>query len=379
MVGMSVLENRDGKTEVKNRLLLFSIIGVSLILAAVIFYYFQKDKPVMVGLVAWSASGAVVGSSELNAGDLFLEEHPNSLIRIFPVDDQWNPDLTRPAIEEAMRNGVRFFVTSHPSKCAVVMMELFKEPSALAIVAAATSPVLTGKDDYTLRIIADAEQEQRSIARYVNNMKGERILVLQDEGNLPYTDPAFKFFSEELETLGKWRIVHNKLVVSNFSPDELTPIMKEHYDALFILAGSYQAAIGNIAQLFHYLHPNAPILLTPWARSPGILENAGPAISKIILPSQYPSRHDDPSLDSYFSRFQNRFGYEPHAMTIGVRQALELLDIAFSKGYRTPEDVKNYLVSAKTHETSLGLISFDQYGDVAQPFCFTVDLERELK
>ncbi len=258
-------------------------------------------------------------------------------------------------------------------------MEFFKEPSALAIVAAATSPVLTGKDDYTLRIIADAEQEQRSIARYVNNMKGERILVLQDEGNLPYTDPAFKFFSEELETLGKWRIVHSKLVVSNFSPDELTPIMKEHYDALFILAGSYQAAIGNIAQLFHYLHPNAPILLTPWARSPGILENAGPAISKIILPSQYPSRHDDPSLDSYFSRFQNRFGYEPHAMTIGVRQALELLDIAFSKGYRTPEDVKNYLVSVKIHETSLGLISFDQYGDVAQPFYFTVDLERELK
>ncbi len=105
---MSVLENRDGKTEVKNRLLWFSIIGVSLILAAVIFYYVQKDKPVMVGLVAWSASGAVVGSSELNAGDLFLEEHPNSLIRIFPVDDQWNPDLTRPAIEEAMRNGVCF-------------------------------------------------------------------------------------------------------------------------------------------------------------------------------------------------------------------------------------------------------------------------------
>ena len=168
-------------------------------------------------------------------------------------------------------------------------------------------------------------------------------------------------------------------MVSNFNPDELTPIMKEHYDALFILAGSYQAAIGNIAQLFHHLHPDAPILLTPWARSSAILDNAGPAISKIILPSQYPSRHNDSALDNYFRRFQARFGYEPHSMTIGVRQALELLDSAFSQGHRTPEDVKKYLLSVKAHKTSLGAISFDQFGDVVQPFYFIVDLERELK
>lgn len=363
----------------KKGFLLLGCVVVIAITATAVIYRFPKEKPIPVGVLAWLASGAVVGSSELNAGDLFLEEHPNSLIRIFPVDDQWNPVMTRPAVEEAMGNGVRFFVTSHPSKCAVAMMSLFEEPRSLAIVAAATSPALTGKDDYTLRIIADAEHEQRSIARYVNNMEGKRILVLQDEGNLPYTDPAFKFFFSELEALGKWHIVHRKLMVSNFNPDELTPIMKEHYDALFILAGSYQAAIGNIAQLFHHLHPDASILLTPWARSSAILDNAGPAISKIILPSQYPSRHNDSALDNYFRRFQARFGYEPHSMTIGVRQALELLDSAFSQGHRTPEDVKKYLLSVKVHKTSLGAISFDQFGDVVQPFYFIVDLERELK
>ncbi len=156
--------------------------------------------------------------------------------------------------------------------------------------------------------------------------------------------------------------------------------MAENYDALYILAGTYQSSIGNIAQLFHYLHPEMPIVLTPWARSPAILETAGDAIDHIILPSHYSPRHLDPALDSYFRRFSARFGYEPHSMTAGVRQALELLDQAFAKGYDTPETVKQYLLSTPTHQTSLGPVSFDKYGDVtAGKFFFIQNLRQELK
>ncbi len=168
-------------------------------------------------------------------------------------------------------------------------------------------------------------------------------------------------------------------MVSDFNPGEFDSLMSEEFDAIYILAGSFQSAIGNIAQLFHYYHPESPIILTPWARSPAILEIAGSAISKIILPSQYPSRFDDPALDSYFTRFKERFGYEPHSMTIGIRQALELLDQAFSKGYKTPEKVKSYLLSSPVHQTSLGQISFDKYGDVSQKFYFIRDLQKELQ
>jgi len=230
-----------------------------------------------------------------------------------------------------------------------------------------------------MRIIADGEQEQRSIARFINRLPGNRLLVLQDNGNLPYTDPAFKYFSEELKMQDIWQIVHRKLAVSDFDPKEYDALMSENFDAIYILAGSFQAPIANIAQLFHYHHPESPIILTPWARSPAILEIAGSAISRIILASQYPSRFDDPAINSYFRRFNDRFGYEPHAMTIGVRQAMELLDQAFSKGYKTPEAVKTYLHSVSVHQTSLGQISFDKYGDVSQKFYFISDLKKELQ
>ena len=120
-------------------------------------------------------------------------------------------------------------------------------------------------------------------------------------------------------------------------------------------------------------------MLTPWARSPAILETAGDAIDRIVLTSVYPSRQESPAIDDYFRRFAARFGYEPHAMTIGVRQALELLDQAFAKGYDTPRRVKDYLLSVPRHQTSLGPIAFDRYGDVSGDYHFIRDLRQELQ
>lgn len=364
------------KTRRLQRILLM---GFPPILAmALLVWWLLRPPPIAVGLVTWMASGAIVGSSEMNAGDLFLEEHPGTRIHLLPVDDGWKPERTVSAIEGAMARGVRFFVSTHPSNCAVASLHLFADDRALIINAASTSPALTGKDDFLLRVVPDAEQEQRAIARYVNTLPGTRLLVIQDAGNLTYTDPAFDIFSAALDA-DRWRIVHHKLIVSEFRPDDNRAHMAEPFDALYILAGSYQTAIGNIAQLFHYLHPQAPILLTPWARSPAILDTVGDAIDHLVLASQHPSRHADPLIDDYFRRFRVRFGYEPHAMTIDARKALELLDQAFQQGDDTPAVVKRYLLSVPTHQTSLGPIAFDQDGDVTGEFYFLRDLKQELQ
>jgi len=341
--------------------------------------WWRNGRPppaIPVGVVAWLASGAVVGSSEMNAADLFLEEHPHSRIRVLPLDDEWKPERSVPVIQDALRQGVRFFVSTHPSRCAVASMHLFAAPGALLIVAASTTPALTGRDDSILRIIPDAEQEQRAIARRLDQLPGNRILVLQDAGNLAYTEPAFASFAAALGT-GRWQLVHRRLTVAHFRPDDYRALMAEPYDALYILAGTFQSAIGNMAQLFHYLHPEAPILLTPWARSPAILETAGDALGRIVLPSPYPFRNEAPALDDYLRRYRVRFGYEAHAMAIGVRQALELLDQAFARGYETPAEVKRYLLAVPVHQTSVGPVSFDRNGDVTGTFHFNTDLKQE--
>lgn len=361
------------------KVLILAVPLAILVAAGLGWWQWRLLSPIPVGMVAWLASGAVVGSSEMNAGDLFLEERPRSRIQVVPLDDEWKPERSVPVIQAALAQGVRFYIATHPSHCAVASLSLFTDPGALLIDTAATSPVLSGQDDYLLRIIPDAVQEQTAIARRVSQLPGQRILVLQDTGNPAYTTPALAAFAAELAALGPWHIEHRPLRVADFKPDEYRALMAEPFDALYILAGSFQTAVGNIAQLFHYLHPEAPILLTPWARSPAILETAGDAIDRLILPSVYPSRHQDAGIEDYFHRYRARFGYEAHAMTIGVRQALELLDVAFAQGHDTPEAVKAYLLSVPVHQTSLGPIAFDASGDVGGHFFFLTDLRRELQ
>ena len=98
----------------------------------------------------------------------------------------------------------------------------------------------------------------------------------------------------------------------------------------------------------------------------------------MILIGHYGSRHDDPAVDDYLRRFDARFGYTPQGMTLGTRQALELLDQAFARGHDTPEAVKRYLLATPVHQTSLGPITFDRYGDVTASFYTLTELRREL-
>lgn len=161
---------------------ILSLTLLAAITAAILMWWILRPIPTIpVGMVAWMGSGAVVGSSEMHAADLFREEHPDSPIRVLPVDDEWDPRRTPVVIQEALDQGVRFFVSTHPSKCAVASMHLFADDRALMINMASTSPALTGRDDFLLRIIPDAVWEQQAIARLVDSLPGSRILVLQDE------------------------------------------------------------------------------------------------------------------------------------------------------------------------------------------------------
>jgi len=339
----------------------------------------STPEAIAVGVDAPLAPRELFDPTEVNTLGLYLEEHPDSRIRPIQIyHEEFKPERAVAAFRDALNQGVRFFVTIQNSASAVATLSLFEDSRALIINTTSTTPALTGRDDFVLRIIPDAEREQRAIAREIQRLPGQRLLVLQDTGNRPYTDPAFAVLAAELRAQGRWRIVHHPLKVSAYKPADLRALMAREHDALYILAGSYLPAIGNIAQLFHYYHPTAPILLTPWARSPTILEKAGDAIDRIILPGHFGPRRLVGSLDDFYRRFEARFGFEPMATAIGVRQALELLDQAFARGHDTPEKVKDYLLATPKHQTSLGLVAFDSYGDASGDLYFLRNPRLEL-
>ena len=319
---------------------------------------------VAVGVDEPLVEGAVIDPSDRNSADLFLEGNPRSRIRLTNHFNPPDPAAAPGTIAALRRKGVQLFVNTQASNQAVPSLAQFADGQALAINVSAVSTALSGKNDFFLRIVPDLNAEQRAIARELDRLPGTRLLVLQDTGNRAYTDPAFRAFASELERQGRWRIERRELKLADFDANRQRELLEGDFDALYVLGGAFLPVIGNIAQLFHLLHPRATILLTPWARSPQVAASAGPAANRILQVSPYPARRKDGRVDAFLRRFEQRFGYTPYAMALGTYQALELLDRALARGATSPAEVKRHLLSQPEHSTRFGPIRFDGSGDV---------------
>lgn len=333
---------------------------------------------IVVAVDAPLMSERVFDPSDMDAARLYFEENPDSRMQLKEMFYNFNPAQSAPGFEAAIDEGVNFFVTTQPSSTLTASAHLFANPGPLIINTSATSPSMTAKDDFMIRIIADAEQEQRTIADYINTLPGKNLLVLQDGANSAYTDPALRYFLKQLGTNPRWQVTHAKLQFEDFKPDNLTDQMGKPFDALYVLGGDFQASMGNIVQLFHRHHPNVPIVLTPWARSNTVFETAGPALRNIVLISNFPAKSKDLAIKDYLDRFTQRFGYQPMAMAIMIRQALEILEQAIAAGHKTPASVKKYLLSGQPLQTSLGQLQLNEFGDRTQGFYPISDLTKEM-
>jgi branched-chain amino acid transport system substrate-binding protein len=342
-----------------------ALVAAGLLIAGGLLWQ-QRLRPVSVavGVDEPLVNGAVIDPSDRNSADLFLERHPGSRIRLINHFNPPDPAAAPASIEALRRRGVQLFVTTQASNQAMPSLPQFSDGKALAINVSAVSNALSGRNDFFLRIVPDLNAEQRAIAAELNRLPGTRLLVLQDTGNRAYTDPAFRAFASELRRSGRWRIERRELAIRRFDPASQKGLLEGNFDALYILGGSFMPMIGNLSQLFHQRHPQAPILLTPWARSPQVAASAGPAADRIRLVSPYPARRLDAKVNAFLQRFERRFGYTPYAMALSTYQALELLEQALASGASSPAAVKEHLLAKPEHATSFGPVRFDANGDV---------------
>ncbi|SIT65941.1 branched-chain amino acid transport system substrate-binding protein [Ectothiorhodosinus mongolicus] len=368
--------------------------GALLIAFAVLWL---DSRAVIVGVDAPLTDYRLFDPTEMDALRLFKKENPRSRIAAVPGYYDFNIDSGRAAIEDMITAGARFIVTTQPSSTMVGSIDRFTDGEVLLINTSSTSLLMSDKDDYILRIMPDLAIEQNFIASVIRDMPGRRLLVVQDAGNAAYTDPAYEQFRLALhapspdqaasteqtpspnQAQNSWDITHVRMVYHDFDPTEYRDIIAQGYDALYLLGGDFQTATGTIMHYFHSNNPDARIILTPWSRSAEILKLSGDALAQTILVSHFPSRRDNPAIDSYLTRFEREFDYTPQFMAIKIRQALELVDAAFRQGHTTPAAVKSFLLQQTPHQTSLGSIHFNRYGDVQHGFYLLKDLERELR
>jgi branched-chain amino acid transport system substrate-binding protein len=321
-------------------------------------------------------AGSIVGSSEVNAAKLFLEDHKIDDIEIFPIDDAWEPEKAKSAYEEVKKRGINILITSHISTCAVAISDAINKDRALTFVTGATTDALSKKDDYILRNIQDVESEQKSIAEYISKMPQKKLLIVRDMDNYSYTTPALKYFQSAIskEKVTSFDISISKLDLNAVEQE----FRKQEFDILYLLIGGYKSTSGSIAQLAKKINREVKIIFTPWMKTPTILETAGSAIKNSVMPSHYPPRAESPVVNNYIERFKNKFGYAPTFISLNVYSALQIITQAVRAGNRLPDDIKTYVLKTRKFDTEFGTVEFDQYGDTQKPLYFITDLTVEF-
>jgi branched-chain amino acid transport system substrate-binding protein len=336
----------------------------------------SRGEKVKIAVMTRLQSGSTVGSSEVNASKLFLEERGVRNIEIVPFNDDWEPKRAVEAYTEMRAQGLRVLITSHVSTCALALRESINRDRVLTMVTGSATDELSGSDDYIFRNVQDVRTEQKSIAEYVNGLPGGSLLVIRDTDNHSYTTPALRYFLAGLEKPSV-RVVDFS-VASLDTAALAAEIRKQAFDNVYMLVGGYKVVAGTIAQMAKKASPGARIVFTPWMKTPALLRTLGGAVKDSVMPSHYPPRRESKAVDEYVSGFKRRFGYAPTFISLNVYTALEILSAAIAEGNTTPDEIKSYLLKTRSFDTRFGEVVFDAYGDVTKPLYFITDLENEF-
>jgi len=335
-----------------------------------------KGKKTRIAIMTKLEAGSIVGSSEINAARLFIEQRGIKNIEIVPVNDNWDPEQSKAALEDIIRQGIQVLITSHTSTCALAIMDRINSAPVFTFVTGATTDKLSGKDDFIFRNVLDVGSEQERIAGYLNALPGRSLLIVRDVKNIGYTQPALAFVKKYLkkEICGSLDVNVDSLDLQALQAQ----IAGLACDEAYLLIGGYRSlAAGAIAQAVKRRFPGATIVFTPWVKSPELIEAAGSALRDCVLPSHYPPREQSLAISRYIETFHSRFGYSPTFISINVYIALGILSEAIDAGARTPAEIKQYILKKKTFPNEFVDVSFDEYGDVAIPLYFVTDIARE--
>ena len=328
-----------------------------------------EPEPLIVMMDSPQLEHSQFDPSEMDAAILFLEDSPNSPFDIEFFFYDFDGAVTREVMAGQLAQGRQFFITTQPSQVAVATSELFRDKSnRLLINTSATSTLMSGRDDAMVRIIPDLQEEQTFIAQHILSLAPERVLVLVDTGNAGYTFPAAEVLTHYFDQQQFTGYHIEKISFLEVQVDALAPIIREPWDLLYILGGDFQTRIGNIGQFFHQNHPESVLLLTPWARSPVILQMVAQSDRPLQMISHFPWEHESPELTEYLDRFEQRFGYRPSFMAVKVRQGLEILMAAIQAVGTNPQAVQNHIVQQAEWHTSLGPIRLNAMGDALATF-----------
>jgi len=230
----------------------------------------------------------------------------------------------------------------------------------------ASAPAITNAGDFVFRIWPSDLAEGREIATFAAKAAFKRvgILYMQNDYGLSIKDVFTKTLT------GAGGVV---TVALGYKPDEsdfrsyLGRLADGKPDAIYLVSYYKDGALA--LKQARELGITTQFLGTTAVEDPKLLEIAGTAAEGLIYPlaTGYDAESSDPAVQSFRSRYLERYKTEPDWVPAQTYDALKLIAHAIEAGGVTGPAIQKALASVKGFHGVTGDITFDANGDVIKP------------
>ncbi|MEN2986533.1 MAG: ABC transporter substrate-binding protein [Thermodesulfovibrionaceae bacterium] len=287
-------------------------------------------------------------------------------IKLIIKDTLDDLEIAKLNVYEFIKEGVVAVVGPETSTIAKALLSLIDEYKLTFISPTVSSTYFVGKDDYFITLEPNNKKFATVLAQYVNEkLKPKKILIFYDKRNPVYSmDLGENFVSMLKGRISiKWiPIPENDIYVKDvvsFSPD-----------ALMLITDVFNASF--ITQKIKKINPEIKIIICPWARFYGFIENTGYFSEGIISIGFYDENVEDEEYLSFRKKFLRTFGYIPQSAAINGYNAILLIKEALIKG-KESSSIKDIIVSLGKFKGLCGEVKINKYGDAeTEPFIVIV-------
>ena len=327
----------------------------------------KTKETIKIGVILPLSGNVAKYGEEMKRGvESAIEKNKETPIEVFYEDSKFDTKEGVSAYQKLKNtNGIQVMITAG-SPVALAISPLANSDHVFQMAIAASTPKYTSENDFTFRVTARAEVEDKELVKFVvPRYKNIALLYSNNDWGVGH----YSSIKPEIEKL-KGNIVAEEtyLMEDTDFRTKLLKIKSNNPEAVFLLAVAKNAGI--ILKQAKELGIKAQFFGIQSLQGQDLISIAGEAANGVIYSYSFdPQTTKDPKIKSFVEKYKTKYNEEPTSYVAEGYDALDLIVKAVNECKEVNIDcMKTKLSEVKDYPGMLGSLTFDKNGDVYYPY-----------
>lgn len=290
-------------------------------------------------------------------------------VELVVKNDSGEPEQALQAIEGLHSQGIDIIIGPALSSQVSYVLDYLNSNAVLAMGATITSPKLSGRQDYFLRVSQDNTRESILQANFLLERGKTEVIAVLDTANTAFTLPWFDEFRATYSA-GGGRVVAQQAYKSQPPLNHARTVraVRENPGAAVLTV----ASASDTAQLLQRLRRNglSPVTTTSgWAQTDTLIQLGANAVEGVYTSHIAADSNRSQKARNFADDYRARYGESPNFAAFYNYDAIHVLVQAMDSLETIDADsVKQQILQQQRFDSVYDSLQFDRYGDVTREY-----------